>query len=104
MEYKGYTIEKSGDNYIVKTPPPSNTRWAELAVNLATAKKWVDADLNEKRVQAEKKVMRAIVRKVGDEWIVFAYDGGGRRMPEADYFTPDHDDALETARKMVPGY
>ena len=47
MQYKGYKIEKSGSNYAVKTP--HGERWQELAANVKTAQKWIDADLIEKR-------------------------------------------------------
>lgn len=53
MKYKGYKIEKSGGNYRVKTP--SNTVWAELAVSVKTAKKWIDADINERRARQQSK-------------------------------------------------
>ena len=53
MKYKGYTIKKNrSDNYVVTTP--DGTSWAEQAVNLKTAKKWVDADLIERRSKERK--------------------------------------------------
>ena len=45
--YRGYTISKSGDSYSVRTPPPSSTGWAEIAVNLKIARRWIDADIIE---------------------------------------------------------
>lgn len=48
MKYKGYTITRTrGGNYRVKTPWGSV--WAEEAANIATAKKWIDADIREKQ-------------------------------------------------------
>jgi len=35
------------------------------------------------------------------EWVVRAYDQHGERWPEADYFTPDRDDAEQTAITMI---
>ena len=41
-----------------------------------------------------------IVRKNG-EYIVKAFDANGQRLPNADYFTTDKDDANGTAKLMV---
>ena len=41
-----------------------------------------------------------IVRRRG-EWIVRAYDLDGKRMPEADYYTNDREDAEETSLAMT---
>ena len=37
------------------------------------------------------------------EWVVRAYDQGGNRWPEADYFTNDREDADDTAAAMLAG-
>ena len=54
MKYKNYKIEKSGDNYRILDP--SGGYLEEVAVNIQTAKKWIDWDIAEKREAAEKKV------------------------------------------------
>lgn len=47
-KYQGYTIKKDADdNYRVTTP--KGETWEDPAVNMATARKWIDADLAEKR-------------------------------------------------------
>jgi hypothetical protein len=51
MKYRDYTIKKSGFNYVVITP--KGERWAEVAVNRATAKRWIDAHIAEKASQPE---------------------------------------------------
>lgn len=45
--YKGYTIENKNGLFIVKAP--NGGSWMELAVNLATAKRWIDAAIIEMR-------------------------------------------------------
>lgn len=40
-KYRGYTIVPSGDNYRVVTL--SGTWWSDVATNIKTAKKWIDA-------------------------------------------------------------
>lgn len=45
MKYRGYTIKKSGFNYVVITP--KGEQWAEVAANRATAKRWIDARITE---------------------------------------------------------
>jgi hypothetical protein len=45
-KYRGYTILKSGNNYRVKDPAGFYA-WSEPAVNIQTAKKWIDAHLAE---------------------------------------------------------
>ena len=48
MKYKEHTIKRdSAGNYRVTTP--KGVEWADPAANIATAKKWVDAALNEAR-------------------------------------------------------
>jgi hypothetical protein len=49
VTYRNYTLKRNprDGNYTVTTP--NGTRWAEIAANVQTAKKWVDADLAEKR-------------------------------------------------------
>jgi hypothetical protein len=42
-----------------------------------------------------------IVRNRDGEWVVKAYGEGGRRIPSADYFTTDADDAIVTAALMT---
>ena len=39
----------------------------------------------------------------GGEWVVRAYNNEGARLPEADYFTDDHQDALDTQKAMARG-
>lgn len=44
MKYKDYTIKKTYEGYyIVYTP--SMTLWQEVALSLATAKKWIDSTI-----------------------------------------------------------
>ena len=47
--YRDYEIVPSGENFRVKTP--AGTLFGEVAVNIATAEKWIDADLAAKVVQ-----------------------------------------------------
>jgi len=47
MKYRGFKITKTGDVYRVTTP--SGEKWAEVAINRATAKRWVDVYINEVR-------------------------------------------------------
>lgn len=49
MKYNGYklTRDRSTGNYTVRTP--DGTGFAEVAVNVKTAKLWVDQDIAEKR-------------------------------------------------------
>lgn len=48
MRYKEHTIKRdSADNFRVTTP--KGVEWAEPAANIETAKKWIDAALNEAR-------------------------------------------------------
>ena len=47
-EYKGYTIEQSGDNFYVKDQA-GHRAFAEVPCSIETAKKWIDIHLNEKR-------------------------------------------------------
>lgn len=48
MKYRGYTIKKDeDDNY--RVTPPGALPWQEPAVNLKTAKMWVDAHIIERR-------------------------------------------------------
>lgn len=47
IKYKGYVIAESGDNYMVKTAQGVYL-FSEVAANVQTAKKWIDAFLIEK--------------------------------------------------------
>lgn len=38
------------------------------------------------------------------EYVVRAYDQDGKRYREADYFTPDKEDAIQTSYKMISNY
>ncbi len=49
-------------------------------------------------------VARVTVSKRRNEWdefVVRAYDQDGKRWPEADYFTNDRTDAIQTGDAMV---
>jgi hypothetical protein len=52
-----------------------------------------------KCLRQEVGVKTKIVRRLG-EWRVQAYDSDGSRIPEADYYTNDRQDALATAKLM----
>lgn len=43
----------------------------------------------------------SIVKAITGEWQVKAWDKTGKRLPMADYFTDDRDDAEDTAKAMV---
>ena len=45
-----------------------------------------------------------IVKTDYDEYRVLAYTSEGKRMKQADYFTPDLDDARETAKAMTHAF
>ena len=45
--YKGYSIEKSGDNFYVKDPKGSRA-FGEVPASIETAKKWIDLEIAEK--------------------------------------------------------
>jgi hypothetical protein len=64
--YRDYKIQKGSDgNYTVKTP--KGETWREKAVNLETAKKWVDADLIERREHDRRKAFEENVKRSGDD-------------------------------------
>ena len=53
MKYKNYTIERTRNgNFVVKTPS-GNRAFAEIAPSIKIAKKWIDADLIEKKNRQE---------------------------------------------------
>ncbi len=49
--YKGYKIRQNNDEkhpgYLITTP--NGTKWREIAVNLAYAKRWIDCEIIERR-------------------------------------------------------
>lgn len=51
MQYKGYTIKKvtyqDCDNYVVIGP--DKRQRSDIAANVTTAKKWIDAEIAERR-------------------------------------------------------
>jgi len=47
MKYRDYTIRRCGDNYCITTP--AGETWSELAVNIETAKRWIDCHIAERR-------------------------------------------------------
>ena len=53
------------------------------------------------RKKSRRVVARTRIKKVDDEYVVFAYDQGNNRYPEADYFAADLEDARDTAQAMV---
>ena len=60
--FEGYTIKKdSNDNYRVTTP--KGETWKEVAVNLATAKKWINLDIAEKRSSKRESVDEVTIAK-----------------------------------------
>ena len=48
-----------------------------------------------------KQITHYHIKKTDDEYQVQAFGQDGQRIPEADYFTPDLDDAKATAQAMV---
>lgn len=50
-----------------------------------------------------KRIAVTVIKRLGDEYVVRAFDANGRRMAEADYYTDDYDDARGTAKAMKEG-
>jgi hypothetical protein len=52
-QYKGYSLTRDGatGNYTVQ--PQGALRWPEVAVNIATAKRWIECHIAERRNRAE---------------------------------------------------
>lgn len=57
MKYQGWTIEKSGFNYRVRKPNGEYLE-AALAASVATARKWIDAELQQQRDRARRREAR----------------------------------------------
>ena len=51
ITYNGYTIKRTTYQGLpaYTVTPPTGPGWAELALNISTAKKWVDADIAERQ-------------------------------------------------------
>lgn len=68
MKYKTYTIERSGFNFRVRDPRGSYL--AEIAATAATAKRWIDCLIEERRIPkvhpaASDETILAVARKAG---------------------------------------
>ncbi len=48
-----------------------------------------------------RKLTTTTIKRVKGEWIVYAYDQFGERMPSLDYYTDSMDDAKQTADAMI---
>ena len=76
QKYKGYTIEKSGDNFYV-TDPSGHRAFGEVPASIETAKKWIDMDIREKGTKRSGRVQVAKLLKAdsGDVPVFFnVYD------------------------------
>ena len=62
QKYRGYTIEKSGDNFYVKDPS-GHRAFGEVPVSIETAKKWIDQDIYDNRKKASDKSKKAAFTK-----------------------------------------
>ena len=51
QKYKGYTIDKSGENFSVKDPA-GHRAFNEVPASVETAKKWIDQEIQEKGKKA----------------------------------------------------
>lgn len=70
MKYRNYDIKKTGEVYRVTTP--TGEKWAEVAVNRTTAKRWVDAHIFE---QANRKPKRETLEQAGYTYVRPLGDG-----------------------------
>lgn len=53
--YRGYTISKSGFNYYIQKPNGERL-CAEVAATIATARQWIDMDINEQMAAERRRV------------------------------------------------
>lgn len=94
MKYRNYDIKKTGEVYRVTTP--TGEKWAEVAVNRTTAKRWVDAHIAEQATAAARKP-DVFVRNEGSIFLVTPISEAAREWMK------EHipDDAQYMGRSLV---
>lgn len=65
VKYRDYVIEKSGENFYVKSPSGSRA-FGETPANVATAKKWIDQEIAEKSKKKSSTLRSLRDRKAGN--------------------------------------